>query len=99
MREKRSFLLQSTKQLNGGAMVCGAGFLAYILLAALGLVRLADALALVFGAASAYVFVCVALARRRDKEAVSYNLLWGQLALTLLLGGCAVLTLRELLGG
>ena len=47
---------------------------------------------------SLYVFASVAAARRRDKEAVSYNLLWGQAALSLLLCMCAVLTLREKIG-
>ncbi len=36
--------------------------------------------------------------RERDKEAVSYSLLWGQTALTVLLAACAVLGLKQRLG-
>ena len=85
MREKKGFLLQTVQQMNAGAIVSGLGFLLYLALSALGMV-------------SVYVFVSVALGRSRDKEAVSYSLLWGTGALALLLGGCGVLTVRLWLG-
>ena len=58
----------------------------------------ADIAAVALGMVSVYVFVSVALGRSRDKEAVSYSLLWGTGALALLLGGCGVLTVRLWLG-
>ena len=36
--------------------------------------------------------------RRRNREDVSYNLLWGQLALTIFLVACAVLAVRQRMG-
>ena len=95
MKDERSFLLRGKRQLNRGAIVSGVGFLLYIGASALGWTGIAGGLSLVFGAVSLYVFASVAAGRRRDREAVSYNLLWGQGALTLLLCACAVLTLRE----
>ncbi|WP_295752594.1 hypothetical protein [uncultured Oscillibacter sp.] len=98
MRGRNSLLLRGAKRLNWGAMVSGAGFLLYLGAAALGWEGTAEILSLVFVAVSLYVFASVAAARRRDKEAVSYNLLWGQGALTLLLCMCAALTVRKWLG-
>lgn len=98
MKRKNSLLLQGVKQLNRGAVVSGIGFLLYLGAAALGRQAAADALSLVFAAVSLYVFASVAAERTRDKEAVSYNLLWGTGALAALLCMCAVLTLRERLG-
>lgn len=98
MKRRNTFLLQGTRQLNLGAIVSGAGFLLYILAAVLGWTAAADLLALAFGLVSAYVLVSVAVERRRDKNAVTYNLLWGQAALALLNGMCAVLALWDKAG-
>lgn len=98
MKRKKGFLLQGVKQLNLGAMVSGAGFLLYLGAAALGRQGAADALSLVFALVSLYVFASAAAERRRDKEAVSYNLLWGMGALAALLCLCAVASLRQRLG-
>ena len=98
MRQKNSLLLQGVKQLNLGAVVSGLGFLLYLGAAALGWQGTADVLSMAFAVVSLYVFVSVAAGRKRDREAVSYNLLWGTGALALLLCLCAVLTLRERLG-
>ena len=92
MKEKKGFLLQTVRQMNGGAALCGVGFLLYLGASALGWVTIA------FGVVSLYVFISVSEGRRKDKEAVSYNLLWGTGALALLLCGCAVLTIRLRLG-
>ena len=89
MREKKGFLLQTVQQMNAGAIVSGLGFLLYLA---------SDIAAVALGMVSVYVFVSVALGRSRDKEAVSYSLLWGTGALALLLGGCGVLTVRLWLG-
>ncbi len=98
MREKKGFLLQTVQQMNAGAIVSGLGFLLYLALSALGQETAADIAAVALGMVSVYVFVSVALWRSRDKEAVSYSLLWGTGALALLLGGCGVLTVRLWLG-
>lgn len=96
--KRKSFLLGSVREMNLGAIVSGVGFLLYLGASALEWGGAADVLSLVFTAVSLYVFASVAAGRRRDQEAVSYNLLWGQGALTLLLCMCAVLTVRERLG-
>ena len=98
MRQKNSLLLQDVKQMNLGAIVSGVGFLLYLGAAALGWQGAADMLSLAFALVSLYVFASVAAGRRRDREAVSYNLLWGQGALALLTCLCAALTVRERLG-
>lgn len=94
---RTGFLLQGSRQLNLGAIVSGVGFLLYLGAAALEWKAAADILSLAFALVSLYVFVSVA-AGRRDRETVSYNLLWGQGALALLLCLCAAATLRERLG-
>lgn len=98
MKENRGLLLRTARQMNGGAVVSGLGFLLYLALSALGLETAADIAAMAFGLVSIYVFVSVAAGRSRDKEAVSYSLLWGTGALALLMGGCAVLTVKLRLG-
>lgn len=98
MDERNGFFLQTTKQMNLGAAVSGIGFLLYLAASALGSRALADGVAAVFGLVSIYVFVSIAAGRRRDKEAVSYNLLWGQAALMVLLVACAVLGVKQRLG-
>lgn len=98
MRERSGFLLQTVGQMNAGAIVSGLGFLLYLALSALGLETAADIAAVALGLVSVYVFASVAAGRSRDKEAVSYSLLWGTGALALLMGGCAVLTVKLWLG-
>ena len=96
--KQKGFLLRGVKRLNLGAMVSGLGFLLYLGAAALGRRGAADALSLVFALVSLYVFASTAAERRRDKEAVSYNLLWGTGALAALLCLCAAASLRQRLG-
>lgn len=98
MREKKGFLLQTVRQMNAGAIVSGLGFLLYLALSALEAETAADIAAVAFGLVSVYVFASAAAGRSRDKEAVSYSLLWGTGALALLMGGCAVLTVKLWLG-
>ena len=94
MKRKKSLLLQGVKRLNLGAMVSGAGFLLYLGAAALGWRGAAEALALAFALVSLYVLASAAAERRRDKQAVSYNLLWGQGALAALLCLCSAAAVR-----
>lgn len=98
MKEKKGVLLRTVRQMNAGAIVSGIGFALYLIASALGKEAAADGIAVVFGVVALYVFVSISEGRRLDKEAVSYNLLWGQGALTLLLVGCAVLTVKIRLG-
>lgn len=91
----KGFLLREVRQMNLGAIVSGVGFLLYLGAAALGRQTAAELLSLAFAVVSLYVFASVAAGRKRDKEAVSYNLLWGQGALAILLCLCAALTVRE----
>lgn len=98
MRETKGILLQTVKQINVGAIVSGLGFLLYLALSALSVETAADITAVAFGIVSVYVFISAAAGRSRDKEAVSYSLLWGTGALAILIGGCGVLTLKLWLG-
>lgn len=87
-----------TRQVNGGAIVSGVGFLLYLAARAMGWELAADVICTLFGVIAIWTFVCAAVGRQKDKEAVSYSLLWGTGALALLLGGCAVLTAKMKLG-
>ncbi len=98
MKRKKGFLLRDVKQLNLGAMVSGAGFLLVLGASALGWRGAADILSLAFALVSLYVFASAAEGRRLDREAVSYNLLWGTGALALLTCLCAAASLRQRLG-
>lgn len=98
MKPRKSLLLRGVRQLNQGAIAAGAGFLLYLGASVLGWRGIADGLAVVFALASLYVFASAAAERRRDKEAVSYNLLWGTGALAALLCLCAAASLRQRLG-
>ena len=95
MKRQNRLLLRNIRQMNLGAIISGVGFLLYLGASALAWTGLAGVLALIFAPASLYVFASVAAGRSRDKEMVSYNLLWGQGALTILLCMCAALTIRE----
>jgi len=98
MKEKKGFLLKTVKEMNIGAAVSAAGFLLYLLASALAPRIVVDAIAVVFGIIALYVWFSVMAGRHEDKEAVSYNLLWGQSAVTLMLVACAVLGIRMRLG-
>lgn len=98
MKEKKGFLLQTVKEMNIGAVVSGVGFLLYLLASAVVPGIVADVVAGVFGVISLYVWFSVMAGRHADKDAVSYNLLWGQSAVTLMLVACAVLSIRVRMG-
>ena len=96
--KKKGLLLQTKKQMNNGAVATGMGFVLYMVLLVLGQELAADLVASAFGVVGIYVSLSVMEARSRDKEEISYNLLWGQLALTVFLVACAVLAIRQRLG-
>ena len=54
--------------------------------------------AVAFGVVGIFNSFSVLEGRRKDKENISYNLLWGQLALTIFLVACAVLAVKQRLG-
>ena len=54
--------------------------------------------AIAFGVVGIFNSLSVLEGRRRNREDVSYNLLWGQLALTIFLVACAVLAVRQRMG-
>ena len=92
MNDKRKGLLfQTKKQMNNGAIATGLGFVLYLALLAMGLELPADLVAVAFGVVGIFNSLSVLEGRRKDKENISYNLLWGQLALTIFLVACAVL--------
>ena len=96
--KKKGLLLQTKKQMNNGAVATGLGFVLYMVLLVLGQELAADLVSIAFGVVGIYVSLSVMEARSRDKEEISYNLLWGQLALTVFLVACAVLAIRQRLG-
>ena len=99
MKDKRKgLLLQTKKQMNNGAVATGLGFVLYMVLLVLGLEMAADLVAIAFGVVGIYVSLSVLEARQKDRNEISYNLLWGQLALTILLVACAVLAVKQRLG-
>ncbi len=88
----------TTRELNRGAIVSGVGFVLYLAARALQWELVAGILCIVFALIAVYVFLAAAEARQADKTAVSYNLLWGTGALALMLGACAVMTVKLKLG-
>ena len=95
---RKGLLLQTKKQMNNGAIAIGVGFALYMVLLVLNLTLAADLVAVAFGAAGIYVSLSVLEGRRRDREEVSYSLLWGVLALTIMLVACAALAVKQRLG-
>lgn len=99
MKDKKGgFLLRTKKQMNNGAIALGLGFVLYMALLMLELTLAADLVAVAFGVVGIYVSLSVLEGRRENREEVSYSLLWGVLALTIMLAACAVLAVRQRLG-
>ena len=96
MKRRNSFLLHGPQQLAMGAVFSGIGFLLYTLATVMGREAAADALVMIFGVVSVYVFACVAAERRRDKRSVSLNLFLAALAILTCM--CAMLTLWDKTG-
>lgn len=86
------------KWINRGAFASGIGFALYLALLAAGQQVIADIVNVVFAVVAVWTFLDAAELRGKDKEAVSYSLLWGTGALALMLGGCAVLMVKQRLG-
>ena len=95
---KKDIWLKPGKQINRGATVGGVGFLLYIAASALSWDALALIIAIGFGLESLYTFLSTLTWREREKEFISYSIMWGTLALTVLLLGPAVMTIKMELG-
>ena len=96
--KKKGLLFQTTKQINTGAGISGVGFLLYLAASALKIQLAADVISIIFAVVAVWTFLSAAAGRKRDKAAVSYNLLWGTGALAILLVACAVLSVKVRLG-
>ena len=97
-KKKKGLLLRTTRQVNQGAIASGLGFLLYLGLRIIGLSAVSDAAVMLFALISLWVFVSAADLRQKDREAVSYNLLWGTGALAIMMAAFAALTIRQWLG-
>lgn len=94
----RKLLLKTSRQYRVGEVLSALGFAAYLAGEALRLPdnRMVFVLA-VFTVISAWTLISVLAARQEKRKfGVTPSFLIGQSAVTLLLAGCLVLTLREL---
>ena len=89
---------QKKKRINRGAFASGIGFALYLALLAVGQQLIADIVSAAFAVVAVWTFLDAAELRGKDKESVSYNLLWGTGALALMLTACAVLAIKQRLG-
>ena len=78
---KKDIWLKPGKELNTGAIIGGIGFAIYIALSALEWRGLALFAALAFGLEAGYAFLSALDCREKDKDSVSYNIVWGTGAL------------------
>ena len=75
---KKDIWLKPGKELNTGAIIGGIGFAIYIALSALE---------------AGYAFLSALDCREKDKDSVSYNIVWGTGALAILMLLPAVMTI------
>ena len=95
---KKDIWLKPGKQINNGAIVGGIGFVLYMAFSALGWSGIALIVAIGFGLESLYTFLSTLEWREKDKESVSYSIMWGTAALALLMLVPAVMTIKQALG-
>lgn len=95
---KKDIWLMPGKQINNGAIVGGIGFVLYMAFSALGWSGIALIVAIGFGLESLYTFLSTLEWREKDKESVSYSIMWGTAALALLMLVPAVMTIKQALG-
>lgn len=86
------------KRINQGSIVSALGLVLYMVVVAVGRQTLAGVLSIPFAAISAWTCMTASELRRKDKEAVSYNVLWGTGAVMILLVVCAVMNVKLWLG-
>ena len=75
---KKDIWLKPGKELNTGAIIGGIGFAIYIALSALEWRGLALFAALAFGLEAGYAFLSALDCREKDKDSVSYNIVWAR---------------------
>ena len=95
---KKDIWLKPGKQINNGAIEGGIGFVLYMAFSALGWSGIALIVAIGFGLESLYTFLSTLEWREKDKESVSYSIMWGTAALALLMLVPAVMTIKQALG-
>lgn len=96
-RKKKEPKVQTTRQINIGAAVSAGMFLLYLGAMAMQWKAAAAIIAVLGVVVSVWTCGSAAELRGKDKEAVSYNLLWGTGALAILLTGCAAAGIKLLL--
>ena len=96
----KNLLFHNLHQLHVGQILSGVGFLLFAVGSALALPDLWMAVLLaIFTLIALWTLLSIVFYPKKQKILdVSYNIIWGQSALTFLLGACAVLTIRELMG-
>ena len=97
-KENKNIFMQDVRSIRIGSGVSGVGFLLYLGAAALEWILVKDIIAVIFAVIAIITFLSAADLRQKDKEAVSYNLLWGTGSLAIMLGACAVLGIKLRLG-
>lgn len=93
-KQKKNRLLQTVQEINRVTIISGVGFLAYLGVRIAGLETVAGIISIVFTIVAAWAFFSAIDLRGKDKEAASYNMIWGTGALTILLGACAALQMK-----
>ena len=95
---KKNIWLRPGRPINAGAIAGGVGFALYLALSALKWDTAALIVAIGFGLESLYTFFSTLEWREKDEASISYSIMWGTAALSLLLLGPAVLTIKMELG-
>ena len=100
MRKVNHLLLKNLHQLRIGQIVSALGFAVYIVCSALNSAESVQLAVLVlFSLIALWTMASVIFyPRARKKEEVSYNVVWGQGAVTIVLVACTVLTIRQMMG-
>lgn len=92
--------LKTLKAIRVGQIVSGVGMAAYFVCCALALPEIViAAVSGVFALAALWTLFSLLLYAEEHEADISYNTIWGQTALVVLLGVCCYLTVRGILRG
>lgn len=97
-KQKKIWWIESQKGMNKWAGISFLGLALYVVFSVMKWYLVADIVAAVFAVIAWWTFLSVIDGRSKDKEAFSYNLLWGTGALAILLGAFTVLAVKQRLG-
>ena len=97
-KNNKSIWLRTTKQIGIVSGISGGLFLLYIGAMALVWPLVAGVIGVLGDAAAIWAFFSTLDLREKDKESVTYNLLWGTGALAIMLGACAAAGFKMFLG-